>query len=675
MIISWNWLKEYVRLDMSLQELEHRLMMSGLNHEGTVERAGDFAIDLEVTSNRPDCLCHIGVARETAVLFDHSLSIPTADPQEASTPITDLSELDVQCPDLCPRYVARVIQGVTIKPSPDWLQRRLDSLGVAIVNNVVDITNYVLLECGQPLHAFDYQKLDENRIVVRQACSGEKLIAINQRSYDLDPGMCVIADADKPVAIAGIMGGLQTEVSEETTDLLIESAIFDPLSVRTTSRALSLNSDSSYRFERGIDVESVDWASRRACDLILNLAGGTLASGKLEFATSVPSASPVRLRFDQLKRILGITVDGRTATEILNKLGLKVEDRTSNHVTVIAPSWRKDLTREIDLVEEVGRIHGYESVPETETIAVHSFNRSMLEQLSSRIRDLLCGAGFDDALTYSMLDEDSVASFSPWSSATPLSVEHPSRRRECMLRKSLIPSLLAARHHNQSQGNNNAELIELAHVYLPGPDGSFSEEPTMIGIVSNRTFEELKGLCEWIVQSVNPDAALQTKLYDNTLSPSMFQPSMGAELILENKTWGYLGPLSDPLIDHYKLHAPCSVVELRMDLLEHIARAIPQYCPLSTFPSLDRELSLIVDESTSWQELEQLVKDHAGNFLETIEFLDHFRGDPIPRGKKSLHFRTLYRAAERTLTNEEVDHFQQAIILACQKTLSAILRL
>ena len=287
MIVSWNWLKQYVPLTMSPREIEERLMMAGLNHEETHEVGDDLAIDLEVTSNRPDCLGHIGIAREVSVLWDCPLTVPAARPAEGQTRVEDLVHVRINCPDLCSRYTARVVRGVRVGPSPDWLVDRLTTIGIAAINNVVDVSNYVMMECGQPLHTFDYGKLraeeDIGReIIVRRPQAGEVIEAIDHKTYRLDPDMCVIADARVPVAIGGVMGGAATEVDQQTCDVLVEAADFDPISIRTTARRLSLHSDSSYRFERRVDSQGIDWASRRCGELILETAGGELAAGVVD---------------------------------------------------------------------------------------------------------------------------------------------------------------------------------------------------------------------------------------------------------------------------------------------------------------------------------------------------------------------------------------------------------
>ncbi|HEY2827288.1 MAG TPA: phenylalanine--tRNA ligase subunit beta, partial [Pirellulales bacterium] len=329
MIVSWDWLKQYVPLSLAPEEFERRLMLAGLNHEETKTIGNDLAIDLEVTSNRPDCLGHIGIAREAAVVFDLPLTLPDPKPPQGKASVAELTKVTLECPELCYRYTARVIRGVKVQTSPKWLVDRLATLGIAPINNVVDVTNYVLMECGQPLHAFDFQKLDGREIVVRQARKGERLEAINHKTYELEPGMCVIADRSRAVGLGGVMGGADTEVTSATKDILMEAAEFDPLSIRNTARKLALHSDSSYRFERGLDPEGVDWASRRACELILQMAGGELATGVIDVGQKPPQREPIVLRLAQLKRILGIEIDVSEVRRILTALGNK-EGRETN---------------------------------------------------------------------------------------------------------------------------------------------------------------------------------------------------------------------------------------------------------------------------------------------------------------------------------------------------------
>jgi phenylalanyl-tRNA synthetase beta chain len=450
MIVSWTWLKDYLPLDMPPEEVERRLAMAGLNHEESWPAGDDLAIDFEITSNRPDCLGHLGIAREIAVVFDTPLTIPDPRPKEGKSKVGELTKIAIECLDLCRRYTARVIRGVKVGPTPDWMARRLRTIfdprpsqrekkkPWKSINNVVDITNYVLMECGQPLHAFDLKYLRGQEIIVRRARPGEKFEAINHETYELQSEMCVIADAERAVALGGVMGGADTEVSESTTDLLIESAEFAPLSIRNTARTLRLFSDSSYRFERGVDPEGVDWASRRCCQLILDLCGGDLAEGVIDVGRQTPTRSPITLRLSQIERVLGIEIDRDVVVRILTALGCAARSHGGS-VEVVAPSWRRDLTREIDLVEEAARIHGYDKIPEDVSVPMAASHKSDADRVLQNVRRVLTAGGFDEALTASMVSESWTAAFSPWTEAAPIVANTPMLKGADRLRTSLIP--------------------------------------------------------------------------------------------------------------------------------------------------------------------------------------------------------------------------------------------
>ncbi len=658
MIVSWNWLKQYVKLDISVDELTHRLTMAGLNHESTTDVEGDIAIDLEVTSNRPDCLGHIGVAREAAAVLGREATLPKVKFPTSRPGAADLTRVEIACPDLCPRYIARVIRGVKIGPSPDWLRRRLATCGVGSINNVVDVTNYVLLEAGQPLHAFDFDKLSERRIVVRRAHAGETITAINQKRYELTGEMCVIADAARPVAVAGVMGGFDTEVSDRTTSLLIESAEFDPLSIRRTSRALGLSSESSYRFIRGVDPAGLEWASRRCCQLIVELAGGEVADGVASAGPAVAERPPLILRFAQIKRILGIDIDPGEARTILQRLGLAELGHDAATVQVRPPSWRRDLEREIDLIEEVGRIHGYDDVPEDVAVPMTTAPRSPRERVDSLIRHALTAGGFCEAVTLSFVDQPMVDALRLWSSQRPLAVDHPSRRQENMLRQTLVPSLLAVRRLNESRGTLESDIFELARVYLPATGPALPHEPRLLALVTGRELGELKGAIENVLDQLHVATALEVRASRR----DEFAPGRGAVLYIGEQLLGYMGQASDALMARFDLRKSCCLAELNLDHLLPAAQLIPQYRPVPHLPASEREISMVFDEAVRWSTVESLVRHAAGPHLESIRFLGLYEGRQIPAGKKNLHFGLTYRAADRTLTREEVDQSQQAVI-------------
>jgi len=675
MIVSWNWLKEYVDLPMSVDELTERLTLTGLNLEGVETVGEDVAIDLEVTSNRPDCLGHIGVAREIAVLWQQKLKQPSATPTSAGGEITEQTSIDVECPELCPRYTARVIRGVKIGPSPEWLVERLQSLGIAVINNVVDISNYVMFECGQPLHTFDFAKLAGQKIIVRQSKPGEKFQAINHQEYELQPGTCVIADAERAVALGGVMGGADTEVSETTTDLLIEAADFAPLSVRNTARRLNLHSPSSYRFERGVDPERIDWASRRCCELILELAGGELAEGVIDVNASHASAEEIKLRFTELPRILGIEIPAATVGTILVDLGCE-ETHTCDHcVKVVPPSWRADLTREIDLIEEVARIYGYDQIPEDSGVKMVASTRSREDRVLEQVRDAMVATGFHEAMTISAVDRNQVDKFQPWSTAAPLTVSTPVLRRADCLRQTLLPSLLTSRRTNEKLSNAVIELFEIANVYLPR-QGDLPDQRRMLAITSGGTFAELKGVVELLVDTIAPGCRMETQEYEAPL----FAAGRGSQLLLSDRVLGdrvlgFLGEVSLWGLDQFELRDSTTVVEVDLGVLIDAAVPIRHVTKLSPYPPVGRDLNVVVDENVRWAEVEKIVLAESGELLESIAFQETYRdAERLGAGKKSLLFSIQLRSAERTLTNERADAIREQIVATLGKQLGGELR-
>ncbi|MBI3839155.1 MAG: phenylalanine--tRNA ligase subunit beta [Planctomycetia bacterium] len=676
MLVSWNWLSQYVTLDMTPAELAERLMMAGLNHEETHQIGDDVAINLEVTSNRPDCLGHLGVAREISVLWNRALKVPPASPRQEATPVGGLAQVRVENPRQCPRYTARVIRGVRVGGSPKWLVSRLATVGVAAINNVVDITNYVLLECGQPLHAFDLAKLAGRRIIVRPARAGENFLAINHKAYTLDETVCVIADDERAVGLGGVMGGAETEVTGRTIELLIESAQFDPLSIRNTARKLNLHSDSSYRFERGVDPEGVDWASRRACELILELAGGELASGAIDVGRQPTPREPIPLRFGQLRRVLGIDIEPKIARRILTALGNRELRTDENHVEVVPPSWRRDLTREIDLVEEVARIHGYEKIPEDVSVPMATSHRTEMDRVLEKVRQVVTAAGFDEAMTLSVVEEPWSEAFSPWSDAAALRSSMPVLRRADRLRRSLVPSLLGARQTNESLANPVIELFEIAHVYLPRGGAVLPNEELMLGLTSGGDYLATKGVIEGIVAALNPEAELEVRPARHDL----LDPPRAAELRVHvggtrDLVLGYLGEVSGGGLKRFELRGPTTVAEIKLSTLLKIADLVPQYRKLPAFPAVARDLNLVVDERVRWSDVARSVQKAAAPYAESIHFQDVYRdADRLGPDKKSLLFTLVLRSHAGTLTNEEADQIRSRVVEACQTAHGALLR-
>jgi phenylalanyl-tRNA synthetase beta chain len=669
MIVSWNWLQEYVSLPMDPAELAQRLAMAGLNHESTERVGEDLAIDLEVTSNRPDCLGHIGIAREVSVLWSQPLQIPDPHPPTSGPEVGQVTKVSIACPDLCYRYTARVIRGVQIGPSPEWLARRLHSIGMAVVNNVVDVSNYVMMECGQPLHVFDLQRLRGPEIIVREALPREQFPAIDHRIYPLDPGMCVIADSQRAVALGGVMGGVESEVSDATSDLLIESAEFSPLSIRTTARKLGLHSPSSYRFERGVDPVGVEWASRRCCQLILELAGGQLAPGVLDVGTPLAKRPAITLRLSQLPRVLGIEISGEQVERILTALGNERTSGNDKSLAFVPPSWRRDLTREIDLIEEVARIHGYDQIPEDVGVPMAPSHRTREDRVLERVRQGLTAAGFDEALTASVVPRSWCDAVSPWSSAQPLTASTPMLKGADALRISLIPSLLEARRLNESVANDPIELFESARIYLAKPNGLPREQRTL-AVTSGGDFHRVKGVVENVLEILH----ITTPLSVAEAALPLLEPDRQGRLELEGRLLGFLGEVDSNGLKQFGLRSPTTVLELDLGLLVDAAELVPQQRALSDFPAIARDLNLIVDESVQWADLAATIRTAVGPLLEALRFQEVYR-DKSKDGadKKRLLFSITLRSPERTLTSEEADKMRDEVVSACREKHQAVL--
>jgi len=692
MIVSTNWLSEYVDLPDSIRVLEERLALAGLNHESTRMHGDDTAVEIEVTSNRPDCLGHLGVAREVAVLFARPLRIPDPRPREQGEDAAASVAVSITAPDLCPFYSARVLRGVRVGPSPDWLVRRLEAVGVGSVNNVVDVTNYVMVECGQPLHAFDLARIRGGRIVVRTAAPGEGFAAINHRSYELPAGTCVIADAEGPVALAGVMGGAATEITGDTRDVLLESAQFAPLAVRAAARGLVLQSASSFRFERVPDPESVDWASRRAAALILEIAGGTLERGVVTAGTLAATPSVVTLADRRVEEVLGIHVARERQRAILTALGFIEVPVTAATTAAPAtawrvPSWRRDVLRDIDLVEEIGRIEGYDRVPEDVPITARPVEWSARETIVRRAGEALVSAGLCEAMTRSVVDARLEAWGSPWGESPPLVVAPPLVRGADRLRRTLLPSLLEARAVNGAVAAPHGDLFEIARGYLtrsggrpaigPGP----VDEPLLLGLTLAGGFLHGKGVVAAALERLGltereecPGVAYRP------IDLALFAPGRAAEIMLARPDHaphriGVIGEVATDVLAAFSIAGPVTAAEVRLDAVEWCVDAAVRLSRPSDFPPVGRDLNLVVDEAVPWAEVASALRASIGDLLESVTLVDVWRDDQrLGSGRKSLVVSCTLRSPHGTLSGEEAARVIDAAVAACGRRTGAILR-
>lgn len=654
---------------MPLADLEQRLALSGLNHESTESVGDDHVIDLEVTSNRGDCLGHLGIAREVSVLYDLPLRLPAVD-LSADRDVPVSTELvSNQFREACPRYVARVIRGVTVGPSPDWLVQSLHAIGVNTVNNVVDATNYVMFECGQPLHAFDWDRLSGNRIVVRPAKPGETITAIDHRTYSLDESMCVIADDQHAVAVAGVMGGVGSEVGDSSQNLLIESAIFAPLSVRRTARKLKLFSPASFRFERRMDPRLQEWACRRVCEIILASGGGEVVVAGDDGPFQPPAIQPISLRHEKLTSLLGIAIAPNETLRILQALGCEPVDQTEAAIQVQPPSWRHDLTREVDLIEEVARIHGYDKIPEDHPVPVVASSKRPFDVAVEKIRGVLVAGGISEAMTPSVVTDSTDAMISPWTERPALATHVAMLEGARKLRRSLLPSLLNSRAANWHAAGAAADLFEIAHIYLPGADAAdLPEEQYSLGLVSGRDFYQVKGL----IDELGRRLGLPWPISYRTASVPGLNDDWTVTFGGPDQTLGFLSLVDPAICQSLKMPEPVIAAEIAIAPLLQAAVLVPTQRLVSSFPAIERDLNLIMDEAVRWSDLERVVRSAVGPELADVRFKEIYR-NPAKDGdqRKRVLFAIELRKHDGTLTGGEADSVVQAILAACHRQLAA----
>lgn len=665
MKVSLNWLTDYTDITMSAQELAERIIRIGFGVDGIEETESDIVLNLEITSNRPDLLGHVGVARELAAATGAPFRHPVLGRLPTFDKVEKFAGVEVHDPQLCPRYTARVIRHVKVGPSPRWLVEKLQAVGLRSVNNVVDVTNFVLMEYSQPLHSFDYDKLAGHKIVVRRAKNGEHIVSIDGTKCTLDDNMLVIADAEKPVAIAGIMGGLNTEVTEKTVNLLIEAAQFDPLNTRRTSRKLGIMSDSNYRFERGIDPVGVDEASRRACQLILEIAGGELAEGVVDVWANPHKPVVVTLRPGRTDQILGLPTTVHRQMEILSRLCLQPAIKDGNIVCTIPP-YRRDLYREIDLIEEIARLEGYDRIPVGGQVTHAVKSEAPRQRTRREVGTILSACGFDEALAFTFIDPAEAELFG---FAQPVRVDPLVRKSNNVLRPTLLPNLLRACKTNQDAGNGAVSLFEVAAVFPPS-SGALPDEYVQIGMVSRGDLRDLRGAVESLVARIAPDAAV-------TCRPAAvpgFADDIAAEILIDSRVVGSLGQLSRSVQDFYGLEKPVTAATLRFDVLLERAGKIRRYAPVPRFPAVQRDLSLIVDESLTWGQLQATLASVVQPQRVSAQYVTTYRGKPIADGRKSVTVSLVYRSGEGTLRSEQVDEFVMDVVAAMKKIHAAELR-
>ncbi len=673
MKISMKWLRDYIDISgYTAEQIGSTLSDRGLPIESITPFEDDTVIDVEITSNRGDCLCHIGIARELSAAWGRPLTLPQVEYAESDREASQLVDVKIAEPALCGRYTARVIEGVKIGPSPEWVRKRLEAVGLRSVNNVVDATNYAMMEHGQPPHAFDYDKIGGRKIIVRKAVAGERIVSIDGSKCDLADSMLVIADEKHPVAIAGVMGGLETEVSHATVNILLEEAQFDPVCIRRTSRRLALPSEASYRFERLVDTDHIEWASRRCAQLIVQWAGGKVARGIVDAYPGKVETPTVGMRFSRMNALLGITIPTDKVVAIFKGLGFNPEMKTDDLVVCEIPTWRHDIYREVDLIEEAARCWGYDKIPTERKIHIEAAPKDKRQALASRLRTVLTGCGFYESVTVSFVEPDLAAVFSDIAIDQHLAVQDVNQKSSRILRSTLMASLAGVMRSNYNAGNTACSLFELADTYRPNlahPD-KLPIQRTQIGLVTDGDFRQLRGVIEGIIEAVNATAKVECK-------PAEYKwAQAGAEILMDGKPVGLAGVLKADLAKRFDLDRAGQICAAELDfdtLLESIG-GIVAVKPIPKFPAICRDLSLIVAEPVKWSDILATIQTCWPAQLEKVDFVTLYRGKPIPAGQKSVTVSLVFRDDDGTLRHEQVDAFEKTILDALNQKLNVQIR-
>jgi phenylalanyl-tRNA synthetase beta chain len=640
---------------------------------------GDAILDLDVTPNRPDCLSVIGIAREAGALTRREPRVTPIQYAEAGPAIEGRVHVEIADVDLCSRYCASLIEGVKIGPSPSWMQQRLQACGMRPINNIVDVTNYVMLEYGQPLHAFDFRQIGGGKIIVRRAKDGEEITSLDGVDRILSPEMLVIADNEIPVAIAGVMGGADSEVIDITTSILLESANFNPVSIRRTSTNLKLRSEASLRFERGISPELTISALRRATQLMLEIAGGEAAEGIIDVYPGKKDAREILFSIGEVKRLLGIEMKMEQAVEILGSLGFACRAENSSEMRVAVPYWRVDVVGSADLVEELARIVGYDYIPTTVlTGQLPGLHADAVVSLRERLRDLFVGCGFQETVGYSLVSRERLAKVAPPESA--LRVANPLTREQEYLRTSLWPYLLVLLGSNQRHEEGGIRLFEIGKVYLPRERDLPEEREMLAGVVSGtRTgvswlgqkgqldFFDAKGAVEAVLGMLGMEADLRA------VSRESLHPGRAAEIVVDGEAVGIIGEVHPGLRESFELlPQPVALFELDIEKLVPRVGSGGKYRMVSRFPESVRDIAVVVDAETPVKKVKDIIC--AFPLVTRVRLFDVYTGQQITAGKKSLALKVAYQSPTHTLTDDEVEAVEKEILAKLSSEVGGTLR-
>jgi phenylalanyl-tRNA synthetase beta chain len=644
----------------------------------------DVVYSMDITANRGDWLSHIGVARELQVISDVKASLPAVRIKESKTAVKGHAAVKIKDGLKCRRYVSRVVRDVKVGPSPKWMQDRLTAIGLRPINNVVDITNYILMETGQPLHAFDYDTLAEHTIVVQCANEGERFVTLDGKERTLRADTLMISDAAKPIAIAGVMGGANTEISDRTTTVLIESANFDPSSIRKTSKYLGLSTDASQRFERGVDIEMSLYAAHRAAQLLHELAGGEVLKGVIDAYPRKAAPRKVRIRMSRANAVLGTSFTKAEIVKFLGRLNLKAVKQTKDEVIFVVPSFRYDLIEEIDLIEEVARAYGYDKI-ETKTRTTIDFTKPLRTgSLQEELRSYLIGAGYNEMLTYSLQDKAK----SQLTGERAVEVLNPVSTEASVLRTSLIPGALAVVQHNVAHGMKDLRLFEIGNVFaLKGEKptdllGDYSEDERVILVLSGRVvpqqygtenrgvdFYDLKGEAQALLTKFCLD---KYRFISYDTASALIEGALAVEI--NGSYAGLLGKIGKSIAERFDIDEPIFVCELKLSAFEGSTVSEKKLIPLPRFPRVHRDLAFVVDAELQQEIVARTIREAGGTLLVDLVLFDLYQGDQVGAGKKSLAYSLEFQPLDRTLTDREIDAEVLRIVRRVEEACKAKLR-
>jgi phenylalanyl-tRNA synthetase beta chain len=682
MEISIEWLKEYVEINESPKKLQEDLTTIGLLVESVEEVAGTHVLDIEVTSNRPDCLSHVGIAREVAAFYSRPLRLPPVQKTLTVPSDTIPYEIEIKDEDLCPRYVALVLDGITVGTSPAWMQNRLEAAGMRPLNNIVDITNYVLLELGHPLHAFDYDVLRQGKIVVARARDGQHMETLDGIDRTLDSEMLLINDGEGPVGIAGVMGGLNSEISSNTTRVLLESAYFQPSSIRRTSKKLGLSTEASYRFERGADWDNTVTAIARTCHLIEQFAGGRIAGSLKDVYPVKKKPARIALQRENATALIGAEIGSEFIESTLQRLEFKLERQGDNAWEVECPTFRADMELEADLIEELARYHGYQNIPATlppsKTVGIYS----PIYGIENAVRHFLVGQGYSEAINLSFASGADHEEFPPLQ-GDRVAVKNPLTEDTQFMRSTLAPGLIRSVKRNFNYSQRLVRLFEIGKTYSPG-GGGVPVEKNILGILGTGGYADqnwmnpsadfgffhLKGLVSALLQTIR----IRSFEIVSTDKIAWLNPAEAAVLEFGDEIVGVLGSLSASLEDKYKLKQPVYIAEIDFEALVSSTVDDISYRPLSKFPSVERDMSIVVNCNLAYGEIHRKIAELKIPELMDVSLIDVYEGKNIPDGKISLTVRLIFQDPERTLTIDRVQNFVDTILSLLKQSFGAELR-